>query len=1416
MRTLLLIGVLVALGCATHGNAQPTHGPDRPFTTKWKLGGATAKNLVSIAFKPGGQKGVVVGAGGAITWTEDGGRSWQLAATPTEATHDLWAVALTDRMIGIAVGDRGTLLRSSNGGNTWERAKILGEVGTSLRAVQLVGIAGLAVGAEGLILWSQDEGKTWQRAKTPAQVTSNLWAIAFAGAQTGVAVGERSTILRTEDGGRTWQEAAKPPEPLAQDLLSISFSNDTDGVVVGDSGAILWTDDAGKSWKRAKTPADDELPRIDRSRLWRVVFLNASTGVIIGRLMPGWRTEDIGIADGNQGVVLRTEDGGKTWLRVKMPRAVDALWSVEFSGPRGIVVGDRGIVLRTADAGKTWTQVVTPADAKSDLRGGVLLGPAGGVVVGNHGTTLLTDDAGATWQRAKTPSDVTNNLRKVVLLKGGTGIAVGGEGTLLRTGDYGETWTRASKPTSIASERWAAELWAASFLADGKAGVAVGDKGTILHTDDGGVSWVQAEGPGPTGSLQAVALTETWTGVAVGAKGTILWTGNGGRKWERASLVDPVDGDLWAVAFPAQTVAVAVGAGGTVVRSEDGGRHWMRARIPRETRSFLPALAFSTPLKGVAVGSDGSALWTEDGGKIWQAADMPPDLTRGYLWAVAFPSENVGVAVGSEGVVLRTDDGGRKWIRANKMPHNIKTVLRSVAFASPTTGVAVGDRGVILQTRDAGATWVQVDEGLVRGDLYSIAFGPQSHRGTIVGERGTRLLTGKLNYAPYLKDRQKSVRLSLNGKVELNLQAVDDEGDPPRIAAIEYKVITQVGRDEWRSIGNIEPKSIGENHWRETWAPSERRISDGTKLEHRVFIQDGAAFAPIELNEIVFQSFWHRVFTEYPTIAWTILGLAGVIAAYLLPPCAMLLFTPMQLALTGSAILESVRTLAEDGSSWNKMAGTMARVLVLPWVTRHARVRRAWLDAYRQRTTGFDKLAKEIRHEFLKADDVLDAWVARRLLAARSALGRILLYQARRTYIQVPVHANDDGNDNIMDQPRALDFRSILNRERAVIVIVGPGGSGKTTLACALARWALAEDEATKLLRWTAIPVIVAEDTNDLLASVTAGLRRMVGLEDELDPDIVGALLRRKRVVVIVDALSERGTETQTHLQQLYGSDTPINALVLTTRRELDLGGVGRTVLQPQPIGLQRLVPFIMEYLRRKDLADKFDPRQQLALAQRILQIVETGGGLTVTPLLVTLFVDAAVDRSVDGGGLDRLPADIPEIYLLYLERLNPTDPATPNRITHDLMRRAAMLLARASLGDDLVPTDFLRQDAEQRLSTAGMKEAAALVDRLVANAVVLEQPVAGLSRLRFQLDPVAEYLAAMATCHELGDDRSAWSTMVARLTVLPGYPEAVRGYLAALAACYMTYRTPLKLADIELPWAIAAESKASRVISAA
>src|SRR5258708_35036786 len=155
------------------------------------------------------------------------------------------------------------------------------------------------------------------------------------------------------------------------------------------------------------------------------------------------------------------------------------------------------------------------------------------------------------------------------------------------------------------------------------------------------------------------------------------------------------------------------------------------------------------------------------------------------------------------------------------------------------------------------------------------------------------------------------------------------------------------------------------------------------------------------------------------------------------------------------------------------------------------------------------------------------------------------------------------------------------------------------------------------------------------------------------------------------------------------------------------------------------IVPFIIGYLNRVSAADHLkDGRVQLKLGERILTLAESGGRKTpVTPLLVTLFVDSALRRIVDGLSFDDMPEVVPEIFVDYLRRLNSSGTGFEPVISDDVFIRAARAVASVSLGKTLVPQDFSPHDATELLKQEFNTLQSPLLNRLIPTRVLLHPP---------------------------------------------------------------------------------------------
>lgn len=271
---------------------------------------------------------------------------------------------------------------------------------------------------------------------------------------------------------------------------------------------------------------------------------------------------------------------------------------------RGWAAGDAGLVVRTEDEGRTWTrQGLGTDDSINDIY--FLDKEDGYLLTGNR--IYVSSDAGATWRESArfAPADfggATPELNSVRFASKKRGWIVGSvlrrdkvvDSLVLQTTDGGSSWTRQRVPVK-------SELLNLDFSGD-KRGWIVGASGVVLHTRDGGETWA-LQRTGTTVTLYNVDFRGDKKGWAVGGRGTILKTRDGGENWR--AVAAPAQGTLWGVRFADDEDGWAVGRGGVILRTEDEGETWVQQES--RTKDNLYGL-FVDKENCWAVGGDGLVL----------------------------------------------------------------------------------------------------------------------------------------------------------------------------------------------------------------------------------------------------------------------------------------------------------------------------------------------------------------------------------------------------------------------------------------------------------------------------------------------------------------------------------------------------------------------------------------------------------------------------------------------------------------------------------------------------------------------------------------------------------------------------------------------------------------------------------------
>lgn len=329
------------------------------------------------------------------------------------------------------------------------------------------------------------------------------------------------------------------------------------------------------SWRFTHTATTNQLRTVDvvtRSVIWAVG----------------------GIPGANNGSVVRTVDGGRSWTLVTPPGGIAEVFrDVEaFDRDRAVVLatgpGEQSRIYRTVDGGATWELVFQnpgPAGfydclAFFDHRRGLAVSDP----VNGKFRIISTDDGGRSWQvvpdRGMPPaaSDETALATGTCLVTAGprdawfgTATVPGFNSRVFHTNDGGRTWAVAATP--IPGRTPVSGVASLSFR-DRRHGIAVGgfapppgaDLSFTAVTMDAGRSWPAAESPAGFRSGVAWIPGHKHTAVAVGPTGSDI-TIDDAQTWR---LIDHTA--LWGIDCQQGGACWAVGDNGIAAQLTILGR----------------------------------------------------------------------------------------------------------------------------------------------------------------------------------------------------------------------------------------------------------------------------------------------------------------------------------------------------------------------------------------------------------------------------------------------------------------------------------------------------------------------------------------------------------------------------------------------------------------------------------------------------------------------------------------------------------------------------------------------------------------------------------------------------------------------------------------------------------------------------
>lgn len=323
-------------------------------------------------------------------------------------------IVFVDAQTGFYVNGAGKIFKTVNGGQDW--TQILHQPGTYFRTIGFVdastGFAG-NIGTEYFpgvtdttpLYQTKDGGASWAPVKNLAgPEVKGLCAIdvvktSFINAgvldhrtivHAAGRVGGPAFLMRSLDGGQSWKSIDMNAHIAA--ITDVKFFDEMNGIVIGSDDAniarshavVIATRDGGQTWKRTYTS-----PRL-HELAWKQSFPSRQVGYVTVQNYD----EDKKMS---QRVVAKTVDGGNTWQEVALADDFAVReFGIGFADEQTGWVGASTTGFETHDGGKSWRRVEM-GKAVNKIRivpdGQHYVGYGIGVSVYKFGTPLATPSA---------------------------------------------------------------------------------------------------------------------------------------------------------------------------------------------------------------------------------------------------------------------------------------------------------------------------------------------------------------------------------------------------------------------------------------------------------------------------------------------------------------------------------------------------------------------------------------------------------------------------------------------------------------------------------------------------------------------------------------------------------------------------------------------------------------------------------------------------------------------------------------------------------------------------------------------------------------------------------------------------------------------------------------------------------------
>ena len=280
--------------------------------------------------------------------SRDGGASWD-TLRPAKGTagnyYDPPSCCWLDGDMGFVAGIDGYVALTSSGGDSWEYVRYAPALAEGFRTIYGMAFATPRVG--------------W--------ISYTDWKPVGGGSYSGT-----SHTLKTEDGGRTWREVQWSFGVF--DRLVTYDRTRMWALLYGSEAPFFYSDDGGQSWSWCVAPLGSQEYVYDAAAVgpreaWGVTtygrVIHTADGVKWQEFKTGFTGDflQVEFPTASRGYIggdplITTEDGGRTWAKVKAAPALECRVMAFADARHGVIADYYGDgVYRTDDGGSSWTDI---------------------------------------------------------------------------------------------------------------------------------------------------------------------------------------------------------------------------------------------------------------------------------------------------------------------------------------------------------------------------------------------------------------------------------------------------------------------------------------------------------------------------------------------------------------------------------------------------------------------------------------------------------------------------------------------------------------------------------------------------------------------------------------------------------------------------------------------------------------------------------------------------------------------------------------------------------------------------------------------------------------------------------------------------------------------------------------------------